>query len=116
MTNRQLLHTPEQLLTELDRQRLFLLRVDGTPMPCPACKKPVNLFEAAGIDLDQYDFGNTSYSCCCPGCGAKLEQVISFIAGGGALWHWELQNAWLQDQLQKAKAFDRQSGQCPGPG
>jgi hypothetical protein len=52
MTNRELLKTPEQLLSELDRQRLFLLRTEGTPVPCPACKRPVTAFDAAGIDLD----------------------------------------------------------------
>ena len=41
MTNRELLTMPRSMLGEVDKQRLFLLRVEGTPMPCPACKKPV---------------------------------------------------------------------------
>jgi hypothetical protein len=48
MTNREILQTPRALLGEVDRQRLLLLRVESTPVPCPACKKPVNAFIAAG--------------------------------------------------------------------
>lgn len=109
MTNRELLNTPEQMLSGLDRQRLFILRVDGTPMPCPACKQPVNLFDAAGIDLDAYDFGTTKHAYGCPACGAELEQIVPFIAGGGPGWHWEIRHTWLQERLRKAKAFDEQN-------
>jgi hypothetical protein len=108
MTNREILNTPKNLLAEVDRQRLFLLRVESTPVPCPACKRPVNAFEAAGIDLDDYDCGRTTYEYRCPGCGAELEQVVPFIATGGALWHWHLRDEWLQEQLRKARAFDSQ--------
>jgi hypothetical protein len=108
MTNRELLKTPPSLLNQVDRQRQFLLRVDGTPMPCPACKRPVNPFDAAGIDLDAYDFDDTKHDYRCPGCAAELEQVIPFVAGGGPLWHWRLNDAWLQDRLRKARAFDQQ--------
>src|SRR3954453_5392639 len=105
MTNREILKTPKDLLGEVDKQRLFLLRVESTPVPCPACKQPVNAFEAAGIDLDEYDFGNTRYEYRCPGCGAALEQVVPFIAGGGALWHWHLKDSWLQERLRRARGF-----------
>lgn len=108
MTNRDLLKTPEQLLGELDRQRLFLLRVEGAPVPCPACQKLVNTFDAAGIDIDSYDFGVTKYAYRCPACAAELEQVVPFITAGAHPWHWQLKHAWLQDQLRKAKAFDQQ--------
>jgi hypothetical protein len=36
MTNRELLNTPKRQLSEVDKQRLFLLRVESAPMPCPA--------------------------------------------------------------------------------
>jgi uncharacterized protein (UPF0212 family) len=114
MTNRELLNTPEKLLKELDRQRLYLLRIDGTSMPCPACKKPVNLFDAAGIELDSYDFGVTKYAFRCPACGAALEQIVPFISGGGELWHWQIKDSWLQEQLRKAKANDESKALRPG--
>jgi hypothetical protein len=116
MTNRELLRTPASLLGELDRQRLFLLRVDGTPMSCPACKRPVNLFDAAGIDVDGYDFGSTKHAYRCPGCAAEVEQVVPFIAGGGPLWHWVLNDAWLQNRLSKARAFEEQHKSKGGSG
>jgi len=108
MTNRELLQTPEGLLGQLDKQRLFLLRTDGTPKPCPACKRLVNAFDAAGIDLDSYDFGVTKYEYRCSSCSARLEQVVPLFASGGSLWHWQLEEAWLQEQLNKARAHDRQ--------
>jgi hypothetical protein len=106
MNNHQILTTRKDRLTEVDRQRQFLLRVEGSPMPCPACKKPVNVFQAAGITLEEYDFGKTTHTYRCPACGAELEQVVPVFASGGSLWHWHLKDSWLQEQLRKAKAFD----------
>ena len=108
MINRELLKTPRETLSELDKQRLFLLQVEGTPVPCPACKQPVSALDAAGIDLDAYDFGQTLSSYQCPGCRAELEQVVPLFPAGGHLWHWQLKENWLQEQLRKAKAFDQQ--------
>ena len=108
MTNREILQASPELLGEVDKQRLFVLRVESALVPCPACKRPVNAFEAAGIDLDDYDFGQTKYAYRCPGCAARLEQVVPFLPTGGGLWHWHLESAWLQEQLHKAKVFDHQ--------
>jgi hypothetical protein len=114
MTNHEILNTPKQMLGEVDRQRHFLLRVEGTPVPCPACKKPVNAFEVAGITLEEYDFGRTHHEYRCPAGGAELEQVVPFLAAGGALWHWHLRDDWLQERLRKATAFDQQERQGQG--
>lgn len=107
MTNREILKLPREHLGEVDRQRQFLLRAEATPVPCPACKRPLNAFEAAGIDLDDYDFGHTKHEYRCPGCAAELEQVTPFFASGGTLWHWHLQDAWLRERLDRARAFDQ---------
>jgi hypothetical protein len=107
MLNRDLLKTPRELLGELDKQRLFLLRVEGTPMPCPACKTPVDAFSATGIDVDAYDFGATRHDYRCPICSAELDQVEPLFPGGGHVWLWQLKDSWLQEQLSKAKAFDQ---------
>src|SRR5271156_198900 len=103
MTNLEILRMLEPLLGALDRQRLFLLRVEGTPAPCPACKKPVNVFDAARIDVDAYDFGKAPTAYRCPACAAELEQVVPFVAVVGH-WHWKLKQSWLDEQLRKAKA------------
>jgi hypothetical protein len=108
MTNRELLNTPKALLSEVDKQRLFLLRVEGQPMPCPACQKPINVFDAAGIPLDAYDFGKTNHAYRCATCGAELEQVVPAFSIG-PLWSWQLKADWLQRQLDKAREFDRQA-------
>jgi hypothetical protein len=114
VTNRKLLTASEALLNELDRQRLFLLRVGGTPMPCPACKGPVNFFDATGIDIDAYDFGATGRACGCPACGARLGQVVPLLPGVGHRWHWQLEECWLREQLDKARQADRRD--APGEG
>jgi hypothetical protein len=114
MTNRELLTTPPSVLSEVDKQRLFLLRTEGTPMPCPACKRPVNALDAAGIEVDAYDFGKTNYRYRCPGCSAQLEQVVPVFPSGGSLWHWQLEDSWLQEQLHKARAFDQRQPDQPG--
>ena len=85
-------------------------------MPCPACKVCVNAIDAAGIDLDAYDFGKTQYQYRCPHCVPELEQVVPFISGAGALWHWQLKHSWLQEQLRKAKSFDQESKDVGGAG
>lgn len=76
---------PRSLLNEADKQRLFLLRVEGTPMLCPACKKPVNAFAAAGITIDNYDFGKAEHFYRCPSCAAEPEQVVPAFSLG-PLW------------------------------
>jgi hypothetical protein len=107
MTNRELLSTPEDRLDEPDRERAFLLRLDGTPMPCPACGAAVNVLDAAGVDLDAYEFGAAPRGHRCPACAAALEQVVPLHPGGGPAWHWQLEDTWLREQLHKAREYDR---------
>ena len=114
MTNRQLLSAPEAILTERQKQLRFLLRVEGMPVPCPACTKPVNVFDAAGKDIEEYDGSQLGWQYRCPGCGAELQQVVPFIPVGGPGWHWVLNPNWLQKQLEKARAHDAQQAK-PSP-
>jgi hypothetical protein len=113
MTNRELLRTPPGLLDELGRQQLFVLRLELTPMPCPCCRAGLGALEAAGIDLDRFDFGVTKLEYRCPRCGAELEQVVPAF-NAGPLWHWELKPEWLRQQVEKARRFDEQARQ-PNP-
>lgn len=105
MTNREILNAPKETLSSLERQRQFLLRVNLTAMPCPACHTPLDALTAADVDVDDYDFGVTQLDYHCPSCHAELEHVVPFFAVGPG-WFWKLKDSWLQEQLQKAKAYD----------
>jgi hypothetical protein len=91
----------------VDTQRLYLLRAEATPQPCPSCRRAIHFFEAAGIAIDDFDFSKTDYSCQCPHCSAALEQIVPPFTIG-PLWYWQLKADWLQEQLQKARAWDHQ--------
>src|SRR5262245_51158307 len=116
MTNRELLRTPRDVLSQADRQRQYVLRVELTPVPWPACTEPVDALTAAGIDVDAYQFGKVRSSYRCPHCAAELEQVVPFISTGGPGWHWTLTQAWLAEQLRKARLYDRQQQLDKEPG
>jgi hypothetical protein len=106
VTDRELPNTPKQLLSAVDKQRLFLLRVEGTAVPCPARNKPGNAFEAPGVTVDGHDFGRTCPAYSCPRCGAAPEQVAPLFSIG-PLVAWRLPDDWLRQQLAKARSFDR---------
>src|SRR5262245_39241710 len=105
MTNRELLAAPAESLDGPRRQRRHGLRVELTPLPCPACLVPLDALRVAGVDIDAYAFGTEPRAYCCPGCGAELEQVVPLIAAGPS-WHWQLKRAWLTDRLRKATLYD----------
>jgi hypothetical protein len=106
LTNRELLTIPKEHLGALDRQRQHILTIELTPMPCPACQKPVDSLTAAGIDIDAYKFGEEKLAYHCPHCHAQLEHVVPFIAIGPG-WHWQLKHEWLTEMLAKAWTYDR---------
>jgi hypothetical protein len=107
VTNRELFNMPVALPDEAERRRLYLLRLKSQSPPCPACRAPVSGFDAAGVTVDDYDFGATRRELRCPGCGCRLEAVLTFVPGYGHRWHWGVQPAWLRRQLARARAFDR---------
>ncbi len=111
MTNRELLDAPTKKLTQLERQRQFLLRVEMTPVPCPACQAPVDALTAAGVDIDDHDFGHTELSYRCPGCQAELEHVVPLFVAPGPGWVWTLKQSWLIERLRRAELYDRGHGQ-----
>jgi hypothetical protein len=106
MTNREILRAPGVLLSEVDRQRHFVLRVELMPAPCPASGRGLSFFDAARIDIDEYDSDSvTRHDCVCP-CGAELEQIVPAFPGGQP-WHWKFKDDWLRAQLAKARAYDQ---------
>ena len=108
MTNRELLRAPRDALGPVERQRHYVLRVESTPVPCPACHTPVEAITAAGLDLDQYAFGRRPPEYRCPRCAAALAQVVPVLAAGGPGWHWALGRAWLAERLAQARLYDRE--------
>jgi hypothetical protein len=106
MTNRELLQTPNEQLSQLQRQKKYVLQKEMTPVPCPVCKKPLDAITAAGIDIDQYDATKSKDQYRCPDCQAELELVVPFIAFGPG-WHWQIRHEWLTAMLAKAWAYDR---------
>jgi Zn finger protein HypA/HybF involved in hydrogenase expression len=106
MTNRELLKTSKEKLGEVDRQRQFILQVELTPRPCPACHQPTDIVAAAGLDLDKYDVDGPRLEFRCPHCQSELEVVVPFFAVGPG-WHWKLKDSWLQERLHKALEYER---------
>ncbi len=105
MTNRELLRAPPEKLSPLDRQRRHVLAVESSPVPCPACKTPVDAIAAAGLDIEQYTFGPATPAYRCPHCGAVLDRVTPLVAFGPG-WHWGLNHPWLAERLSKARLYD----------
>jgi hypothetical protein len=108
MTNRELLKTPKERLSSLDRQKQHTLQIELTPVPCPVCRTPLDAVTASGIDVDEYDFGKTNREYRCPHCKAELELVVPVIALGPG-WHWQIRHEWLTAMLAKAWAYDGES-------
>jgi hypothetical protein len=113
MTNRELLEAPQETLSPAQRRQQTMLRVELTPLPCPACRQPTDALSAAGIDVDAYrsDAGQASYRC--PHCGAQLEQAVPFVATGPG-WHWRLGADWLAERLCQADLYDREHPEGAG--
>lgn len=105
MTNRELLRTPKERLGPVNRQRQHVLRAELSPMPCPACLRPLDALTAAGTDIDSYRFGAETSIYRCPDCGAVLERVVPFFAIGLG-WHWQLNHPWLAERLRRARLYD----------
>src|SRR5262245_63750081 len=114
MTNRELLMTPKEQLSQAERQKQYVLRVELTPVSCPACRQPVDALAASGTDIDEYDFGSTKKEYHCPHCGAGLEQVVPFISTGGPGWHWLLSHDWLAERLHRARLYDQMTTSAAG--
>jgi len=96
MKNSELLNTEPELLGSIDRQKRFLVSAFSYPLPCPnqGCGKPVNVFEAMGIDIDDYVFSgpNSSYNQHqkyeCPHCHYKLRKIVPIFKLNEPGHHW----------------------------
>ena len=106
MTNRELLHADGAGLSEVDRQKQYLLRVELMKAACPACLTPTDAISAAGVGINGYRFDEVvRHDYRCPSCGAELEQVVPVLSVGPP-WHWQIRHAWLIQRLEKARLYD----------
>jgi hypothetical protein len=111
VTNRDLLNAPRESLSPVECQKQFVLRVQRTPSPCPACREPVDALTASGLDIERFEFGVETPPFHCPHCGAVLEQVVPLVAAG-SLWHWQVNHDWLEDLLHKACLYVRKHSEA----
>ena len=79
-----------RLLTEIERQTLYCLKIALSPAPCPACHAMVNQVEADAVALDDFDAtGRTKHDFRCPHCRRKLVEIVPF-ATTGTRYQWRL--------------------------
>lgn len=86
---KKLLETPDEKLTNIERQKKFTLAVAMTPMPCPMCFERVSIVEAAD---DTLEIGGDDYNgeYICPSCATELAKVVPFFLQPGTPgWHWQ---------------------------
>jgi hypothetical protein len=90
MKNSELLEAESSLLTGLEQQKQFILKLNAMPRPCPNCGMAQNAFEASRIKVDDWDFNKTDeqYHCINPSCHRELRFDIPFVSL--ELWHWGL--------------------------
>jgi len=72
-------------VTEIEKQIVFIDRMNSHPMPCPACGERASVYDVTKTNRDTYDFngcgGNHGQ---CPGCHTVLR--YSTPAFGPACW------------------------------
>jgi hypothetical protein len=75
---RMLLTAPDSLLSPLDSQERFLLRIALTPRQCPGCLSPICEYTAAKEHLDlRRAAGEHGFEC--PRCEAHLVWQVPFV-------------------------------------
>lgn len=85
---KKLLETPAEKLTNIERQKKFILAVVMTPMPCPMCFEKVSVVEAADDMLEIG--GDYTAKYICPSCETELAKVVPFfMVPGTPGWHWQ---------------------------
>ena len=78
MTNREILRASGAVLSEVDRQRQYVLRVLLVSAPCPARGWGLSYLDAARIDIDEYEYdcdGASRHACACPCRGRVLRRA-----------------------------------------
>lgn len=79
-TNEKLLTYPNEILTELEKQRRYILRIAMTPIGCGRCGGMHSQVEASGRTLETFDskeIKDEDYIC--PDTGDSIRWVVPFI-------------------------------------
>ena len=87
MTLDELLATPKDILSPIERQMRFLTSTWLVPMPCPHCDRPFNEVEAhfgeIGKDHRRVEWneigGGTNKKYDCPHCGQPVRRHIDLV-------------------------------------
>lgn len=82
-------NTPKGLLTSLDQQRQFLLKLAlmQSPCPWPDCKKLVSQVDAADPATWTLEKGDMDSAFTCPHCKRGLQRIIPLVAVPNP-WFW----------------------------
>lgn len=94
MTNTELLKANPAFLSELEKQRQFIIGINSVMRPSPCCNTPQTPYEALGQTLDEFDtkvtaLADTDFTCI--NCGTKLKYIVPIFAINGG-WLWSLKN------------------------
>jgi hypothetical protein len=75
---KKLLETPDEKLTNAERDKKFMLAIATTPMPCPMCFAKVSVIDAADNTLA---VGSGAYhgKYVCPNCETELAKIMTFF-------------------------------------
>lgn len=85
---RKLLATPDDVLTNVERQKKYVGALHATPMPCPMCFEPVSLYDAGDDTQAVGEVYEGMYTC--PNCDTELAKITPFFMQPGTPgWHWQ---------------------------
>lgn len=109
MKNSELLTAPLEVLSQIDRQKRFLLQIAMLPAAC-VCGRLVSQVEASKMALDDFPVADTvGVNFTCPGCHTSLEVAVPFM---GAAYVWMVRKR-LPVHLAQVKETGRTQCQVP---
>jgi hypothetical protein len=93
--------TTRPFLTAYQKQVGYLMSIELAPRPCPNCGEPHNVPEAAGLSIDEFDFGNRTADRMgpCRKCARTLIFTLPMLGGD---WHWRLDTAEAEAAAERA--------------
>jgi hypothetical protein len=84
MKNSELLATDDQQLRLIDRQRRQVLMRLAQKNACPGCAYRLDYFDAADVDIDDWQGDANVADCHCTNCRRELVYTVPLIAGTGS--------------------------------